>query len=169
MFNLIDDKTYHLKNFVSKKVGQPVPAYDLDDDEDTDGDDQWSASLLKGKLRIGLIKSPTRQGPVTIEFHNDHAKATYQQDLKDRQDALKPRQVIGMDPTSRWMIELASVAYMKRRLDLKAKNNTIFRLQGDPEHAFHMVRGLPYSLEMEGRLRVSYGQRLTYIHRSPTG
>lgn len=166
MFNPIDADTYHLKNFVSKKIAGFESSNDEDFDDDQDSsDDEWSACLCKGKTRLARITSPSRFGPVQIEFFNDEAKNQFAHDLRAWAAAGTGQGMEGIPASEQWMIELAKTAYLKRRLDLKSKNNTVFRLQGDPEGCFHMVRGQPYTLEVEGRLRVSYGQRLVYIHR----
>ena len=73
------------------------------------------------------------------------------------------------EPAATWLLEMADAWYHARRLQIASAKHTTFRLVGDPPGTFRYVRGRPYSLELEGQLRLTYGRRIERIYRRGEG
>jgi hypothetical protein len=73
------------------------------------------------------------------------------------------------EPAAVWLLEMADDWYHARRLQMTSSKHTTFRLVGDPPGTFRYVRGRPYSLEVEGELRLTYGRRLERVYRRGDG
>lgn len=75
----------------------------------------------------------------------------------------------GDEPAALWLLEMADEWYHARRLQMTSTKHTTFRLVGDPPGTFRYIRGRPYSLEVEGQLRLTYGRRLERVYRRGEG
>lgn len=73
------------------------------------------------------------------------------------------------EETIRAVMEMADAAYHARRLQVMSLRHTAFRLKGDAPGRFRYLRGQPYSAEMEGRLRMTFGRRIETIYRRDPG
>lgn len=73
------------------------------------------------------------------------------------------------EPAATWLLEMADDWYHARRLQIASAKHTTFRLVGDPPGTFRYVRGRPYSLEVEGQLRLTYGRRIERVYRRGEG
>lgn len=136
-----------------------------DDDDKPSRDTQWRATLCLDKKRIADITSDHLLGPVNLVFKNEDLELSFRQQVK----ALK---VQAHDFTeqdafiNQWMLHLAEQTYHARRLELKSKHNTLFKLEGEDTDQYHMIRDTPYTPEVEGKLRLMYGKRLAFVVRT---
>lgn len=70
------------------------------------------------------------------------------------------------DACTAWLVNRANAAYHERRRQVISLRTTTFRLHDDQPGAFRYLRHRPYSLEVEGWLRMTYGKRLETIYRN---
>jgi len=73
------------------------------------------------------------------------------------------------EPAASLLLEMADTAYHARRLQVTSLRHTTFRLRGDKPGTFRYLRGRPYSVEIEGQLRLTYGRRLETVYRRGPG
>jgi len=69
------------------------------------------------------------------------------------------------DPRLAWILAGANDLYHRRRLQVISLRSTAFVLHGDKPGTFRYLRNRPYSLEVHGSLRVTFGRRLKAVYR----
>lgn len=152
---------YQFRAFRYENKYQPDAPAVADSEHLDEGDDRWNATLYREGTRIGEVVSENRYGPAQITFLNPSDQALFDVELQAciPADSTLSKQ----DHLNQWMLWLAEQAYHVRRLQLKTKDNTLFKLCGDPPEVYHMIRGQSYTLDIEGKLRIMYGQQLQYV------
>lgn len=154
---------FHFRSFITESIKSVAPQAADPGQLDEAGDDRWQATLYMGAIRVAEVTSEHRYGPVQISFITGHGANVF----NDAIEAIRRAADIPSDQdiAGQWMLYLAEIAYHTRRLMLKAANNTVFKLQGDPPEVYHMIRGEAYTPGVEGKLRIIYGQQLKYVLR----
>ncbi len=76
---------------------------------------------------------------------------------------------VGLSPTVILLLKMSNEAYHARRLQVMSLRHTAYRLVGDAPGQFHFLRNRPYSVEVEGQLRLTYGRRLESVFRRGEG
>lgn len=156
-------ENYTIRGFIYENI--PYPKRKTAVKSSTPAYTRWRASLCLDGKKIAQITA-SHPGPINLLFITEEHEQEFSQVV--RYMKLQTRDFTQeKDFIEAWILYLAEQAYHARRLELKSKHNTIFKLEGDAVDDYQMLPQQPYTPEIEGKLRLMYGKRLVFIVRSP--
>lgn len=127
---------------------------------------RFTATLALNKITVAKITGES--GP-TSYVEVEPINQFYWDQFQTLSAAAAPEVEEGDDAALMRILQMADEAYHARRLQVVSLRFTTFRLRGDPPGVFRYLRGRPYSLKVEGELRLTFGRRIEQIFRRGAG